>query len=215
MDLTIFKPSVLWRTTVSNIIQLSDTTYRISVHPIDSNQPGAGTKEVDFWFKDNVGHTYAIIDVDTDTIDVFDSFGVGVCDQTGYEGVIYKPVWSGRALFIAPIDCYRFLDPSAKEYSNSLEFDALWSNDPNAKRIPFTSSSSPSIDNYQNDQLDGYNLAIDFGENPKVKLMQVDEFGNIVERSERPYIEIVDDLIDKISFPNLPDQISGYIEISK
>ncbi len=53
---------VAWRTEVINVIQLTDWTYRVTIDPIDVNEPGALNKVIGNYLKDWAGFTYLIID---------------------------------------------------------------------------------------------------------------------------------------------------------
>ena len=119
MEANVYLPTVAWRTYARNVILLTEATllapatYRISVSPIDVNELGAvtATKQIGFYFKDYVGHTYTIIAVTTTTIDVSDDFRSGVGAQSGRQGVVYKSVGNGNSPYLAPI-YYRHLDRS-------------------------------------------------------------------------------------------------------
>jgi len=200
--------TVMWRAFLQSVTQVSDYVYSIVVQVVDVNQPGAGELELGYWFKDNIGHTYQIIEIIGNVIKVQDILLVGVCNQCGFEGVVYKSVQRGAALFIAPINCYQFLDPCAREYSLAIESDIFWNNDSNAKRI-LINSNTPLLADYQT------NYADDYGENPDIKLFQINEDGNFIERTERPYFVIENNLIKTITFGELESIISGYIKISR
>ena len=205
---TKYLPTVAWRTTVSSVILLTSSTYRLTVSAIDINEDGAGQKEIGFFLKDFVGHTYSIIAVSTNTIDIEDDFGVGVGPQTSQQAVIYKSVFSGRSPYLAPI-YYRHLDKSARDYSSRLELDILYSNDPNAKEVAFN-TDTPILDNYQT------LYAEDYGELPKIQLFTIDSSGNRVERSEKPYFIMSGGLVSQITFGTLADGVqTGFIVISK
>jgi len=133
MEASVYLPTVAWRTYAKDVILLTEETtlspaiYRISVQPIDVNELGAATaeKQIGFYFKDYVGHTYTIVDFTTTTIDVSDDFRCGVGAQSGRQGVVYKSVGNGLSPYLAPI-YYRHLDRSALEYSRQTELDILW-----------------------------------------------------------------------------------------
>ncbi len=110
--------------------------------------------------------------------------------------------------YLAPIK-YNHLDNSAFDYSRAIELEVLWRNDPNAIRVEVVSTNEPMLVDYQD------NYAEYYGENPKIQLWQIDEFGNIIERSEKPYFQLVDGLIDSIIFGTLDEVINGYIIISR
>lgn len=133
MEASVYLPTVAWRTYARDVILLTEetilnpATYRISVQPIDINELGAVTaeKQIGFYFKDYIGHTYTIIDFTETTIDVSDDFRCGVGAQSGRQGIIYESVGDGLSPYLAPI-YYRHLDKSALEYSRQAELDILW-----------------------------------------------------------------------------------------
>lgn len=215
MEANVLLPTVAWRTYAKNVILLTaetvstPATYRISVAPIDVNELGAVTaeKQIDFYFKDYVGHTYRIIGFTTTTIDVSDDFRCGVGAQSGRQGVVYKSVGDGESPYLAPI-YYRHLDKSALEYSRQAELDILWRNGAISKKIEFTNTATPSITDYQN------TYSLKFGQLPKVTLMTYDSVGLEWERQEKPTRGFVDGLLDSIAW-DLSDTYSGYIILSR
>lgn len=208
-DSTRYLNSVAWRTYAKNIIKLSDWNYRVSVNPIDINEPGSefALKNIGFYFKDNIGHTYSIIDKTSSTIDISDDFRTGVGPQSGMQAIIYKSAWKGRSPYLAPI-YYRHLDKSAIEYSRQIELDILWSNDPNSIKVPFVNTMTPSLIDYQN------NYSWDYGELPKIELFTMDSINVYWKRQEVPIFNFIDGLIDSIVY-DLSDNYTGYITISK
>lgn len=204
---TKYLPTVAWRTFVRNVIRLTDTTYRISVAPIDANEPGAFPMVMGDYLKDYVGHTYKIIDSTSNTVDIEDTFELNVGPQTSQQGIIYKSVFKGLSPYLAPI-YYRHLDKSALDYSRRWELDILWRNDPNAIKIEFTNTNQPSLLDYQT------NYAEDYGELPKFQLVTYDSEGVEWMRQEVPIIYKVDGLIDSVVW-DLSDNYSGYIVLSK
>lgn len=215
MEANIFLPTVAWRTYANNVILLSSETistqsiYRISVQPIDINDLGAKTarKEVGFYFKDYVGHTYKIIGFTSTTIDVSDDFRIGIGPQSGRQGIVYKSVGDGEAPYLAPI-YYRHLDKSALEYSRQAELDILWRNGATSTKIEFTNTATPSITGYQN------NYSLKFGQLPKFVLVTYDSAGVEWERQEKPIRNFIDGLLDSVVY-DLSDIYSGYIILSK
>lgn len=191
------------------------TAYRLIAVTKDSNdkQSTIGHNVGDILY-DNIGTPFLIYAVNGNIIDVYDCFDLGECPVNGEFGVICMPAWNGRANVLSGHSLQK-LHQVAKDRINQFNLDILWSNDPNPKRVTVTNTTEPQITNYQEDQLDGFNLAEDYGENPKIRLMQIDELGNILERTERPYMELIDGLINKIHFGTLPDTMTGYIEISR
>lgn len=225
-DAVRYKPEVVWRVKARQVFLLTKeteeepATYRLTVESFDSNDLKHGELSDKFNFWDNVGNPYKIIDYTTTTIDVKDIFRTGFCPTSGKIGIVYKTVWKGRALYLPPIS-YQFLHPIALQRRDQFILDILWSNDPNAKRIPFTNTNNPKIENYQGIQEDGFCLAEDYGENPFVQLCQIDSEGNIIERTEKPYFKINgESLIDSIVFANNEEEgigevITGFIWIRK
>ena len=223
-DAVRYKPEVVWRTLAKKVHLLTKeteeepATYRMTVDAVDSNELKHGQLSDAYNFWDNVGNPYKIIAVNGSEIDVKDIFRTGFCPTSGKIGVIYKSVWKGRALYLPPV-CYQFLHPIALQRRDQFILVILWSNVPNPKRIPFTNSNNPKIEDYQGTQQDGFCLAEDYGESPFVQLWQIDSDGNIIERTEKPYFKLnAEDLIDSIVFADnetegIGETISGYILI--
>lgn len=121
---------VAWHTIANEVVQLTEqtetdpATYRITVAPIDTNDVGAGEKDVAYYFKDYIGTTGKIIAYDSTTIDVEDSFRRGFCPVVGKTAVIYKSIEEDSP-YLAPI-FYRFLSQQALEYSRQIEEAVLW-----------------------------------------------------------------------------------------
>lgn len=211
---------VAWRMLLTDCVLLSEgdetnfPEWRVYYKSIDANDPGFEQRKVGYYLQEYVGHTFETVSFGLNYIDVIDIFRVNVSPTVNCEGVYYESVFSGRAPVLAPI-FRKYLDKVASEYSKSIEIDILWSNDPNPKRILFENTVEPKIENYQSIQLDGFILAEDFGENPKLRLLQIDEFNNLIERTEKPYFINIGGLIDSITFGVLPDAINCYIEISR
>lgn len=218
MDLTRYKHTVAFRVLVSNVIFLTaeginPATYRATVTVIDVNDLGANDPiQIGYYIKDYIGHTYSIIGVNGYVIDISDDFRCGIGVLTGFTSIVYKSVWSGRSPALAPV-YYSFLSQTARDYSNALELDALWSNDPNPKDISFTNTNAPSITGYQSNQLDGTNLALDYGEKPKFELYTIDG-GVEYKRQEVPYINRIGGLIDSVVY-DLSENCTGFIRISR
>jgi len=203
-----------WRTIVRNVIVLlTPDTYQVSVSPIDLGNPGALLPiKVGMILVDNAGHIFPIIGVGSGTIDVKDELLCGECPASGLTGIVCKTANKGRALLL-PQGLLNYLDKSARPYLDSVAWSVLWANDPNPKRIEFTSTDNPILSDYQT------NYADDYGSDPKVRLMQILDGGIIAERTEKPYWIEVDGLIQTIRFANevdgLGETINCYIEISR
>jgi len=129
IDATKYLPTIAWRGKVANVRILTDITYQLDIYPADTNEPGAETREIGNYFKDNVGNTYSIIDSDSVSVTVSDDFALGVGPQIGEYGVVYKSVGNGSSPYLAPI-YYRNLDRVALENSRRFELDILWENSP-------------------------------------------------------------------------------------
>jgi len=141
IDAIKYLPTIAWRGRVTNVRLLTDTTYQLDIYPSDTNEPGAATREIGNYFKDNIGNTYSIIDSDTISITVSDDFQLGVGPQTGYYGIVYKSVGNGNSPYLAPV-YYRHLDRVALEYSRRFELDILWKNSPKAGHGTLTSGET-------------------------------------------------------------------------
>lgn len=219
-DATKYNPSICWKTIAKNVVQLtretinSPATYKITVAYVDSNDLGAGTTSTDYYFTDFIGNPYSIIATGTGFISVSDDFRTGYAPTSGHIGYVHKSAYKGYSLYL-PSHAWIHLHPTAQQNNQKYSLAILWGNDPNPRRYSFTASTEPKIINYQGTQGDGRKLAEDYGEDPKVRLMQIDEFGNIIERTERSYFQLVAGKIDVITFGTLPDAIDGYIEISR
>jgi len=201
---TKYLPTVAWRTLVRNVTMIDAGTYRVTVKPIDVNEPGAALRVIGNYLKDYVGHTYKIIDSDATTIDVTDDFNTGVGPQSGRQGIVYKSVKKGNAPYLAPV-YYRHLDKSALDYSRRIEMDILWKPDP--VKIEFSDTNAPKIEGYQTEYAEIY------GELPNVRLVTYDSEGVEWARQEVPVIYKEDGLIDRIEF-DLSDNYSGYMILS-
>lgn len=220
VDSTRYNPQIAWRSKALNVVKLTNATistpatYRLTVFVIDTNEVGAGQIDIGFFLKDYIGTPYSIIAVDGYIIDVMDDFRTGKCPQSGQNCIVYKSVWKGRSPYLCP-ENYRHLHPLASGNSHKYDVAILWANDPNTSRRPIAFTDSPKITNYQLNQLDDVNLAYDYGEHPKVRLLQVHDSNRIRERSERPDFVLVDGLIDSIEFGTLDEESEWIIEISK
>lgn len=108
----INNPAIAWETIAEEVYQLTaevpgvpateteleipatPATYRVTVHPVDLNDPGADEPivEVGFKFMDFIGQVYEIIAVNETLtqIDVSDIFLSGYCPPSGRPAIIYK-----------------------------------------------------------------------------------------------------------------------------
>jgi nitrate reductase NapAB chaperone NapD len=224
---TKYNVQIAWRTLASQVFQLTradvdnPATYRVYVSVIDSNNPGAGQKEIGYFAVDYYGVPYSIIGTAAGYVDVQDDFRVGRCPTSGRMAVIYQTVYNGRALILGQVD-FRFLHPLAfsnyQQYANAV----IWCNDPNAKNIPFTALDIPIIINYQDDQVDPedatktINYAELYGNDPipQVRCIVVVDANTEYQLQQMPQITKVDGLINTIWF--YPGEvISGRMIISR
>lgn len=221
-DQTKYNPSIAWSTIAANVVQLTradvddPATYRITVSAVDTQEPGAETKDTDCYFTDNLGFPYSIIATASTTIDVEDSFRVGHCPTSGKIGYIHMSAYKGKSLFL-PSFAFRKLHPLAQSNNNKFAMSILWGNDTNAIRIPFTATATPTISNYQDDQVINsktVNLAEDFGINPHFLLMITVDANTEHPNYQPPVLNYVDGLLDSIVW-EWGEEITGYIKIFK
>lgn len=216
---------VAWRTLAKDVFQLtretvnSPATYRITVVAIDSNNPGAGQKNIGFYLVDFWGVPYLIIGIGSTYVDVQDDFRVGRCPTSGKMAVIYKSFFNGRALYLSA-DSFQYLHPLAINNYRRYEIPLLYFNDPNAKKVPFTTIAIPIISNYQTNQTDPedatktINYAEIYGEDPQVRCIIVVDANNSYQLQQMPQFTYVAGLVDTIYF--LPGfECSGRLIINK
>lgn len=221
MNTRKYKNDVVWRTKVENVKWLTEetlenpATYQATVKPEDLNDVGHIVPTIDTiqCLVDHYGTPYRITAINGLTITVSDDFRTGECPQSGLTGFIYKTAYKGRSNYLPPV-MYKFLHPNAAANRDQYNLAILWGNDPNPYRIEFTNSNIPKIENYQEDRLDGYNFAEDYGEDPQIELFTQDSEGVYWERQEKPIRTFVDGLLDSIVF-DLSDTYTGYIKISR
>ncbi len=222
---TKYNPSVAWRTLASQVFQLiretvnDPATYRMTVAAIDSNNPGAGTKAIGYYLVDFLGVPYLIIGTTSTTVDVQDDFRVGRCPTSGKMAVIYKAVYNGRALYLGQVD-FQHLHPLAFNNYHRFEIALTWANDPNAKKVPFTSLDVPIISNYQTTQTDPedaaktINYAELYNEDPCVRCIIVVDANTEYQLQQMPQFTKVAGLINTVFFtPGFT--CSGRLIISK
>jgi hypothetical protein len=209
-----------WRTIVRNVIVLSATTYRVSVSPIDSGDPGAllpiTTKML---LVDNAGHLFPIIAAGTGTIDVEDILLCGECPASGFTGIVCKTANKGNALYL-PQGLLNYLDKSAKPYLDSVTWSILWANDPNPRRIAFKDAEQISISDYRTNitDTDGntFNPVEDYPQ-PKFEIWLKTSDTTYSKLPINPEITIseIDGLIDSVTWGTIGTSMTGYIVISK
>jgi hypothetical protein len=224
-DLTKYNPTVAWRTVLTDVFQLTranvddPATFRMTVVPADTNNAGYGQKEVGMYLTDYTGTPYRIIATSGNTIDVSDDFrsNPNKCPMSGHTAIVHKSAYKGQSVAL-PADLIRHLHPIAPGNIMRYSMSILWNNDPNPVRISFTNSDSPTIFNYRTNQVNEFgktvNYAEDYGENPKVRLIQLID-GTAVHRTELPVYTLDAGLITGIGFGILDNEITGYIEISR
>ena len=221
---TKHSPTVIWRTIAKDVFQLTRATltvtaiYRMTVKSIDSNDVGSGQKEAGYCIVDYLGGLFPIIATGTNTIDVSDIFNIGNCPVSGKTAIVFKPI--GKSLFLGQ-EYFQFLHPNAMANSRKYDLSILWYNDPNTKKIPFTNSDTPKIENYQDDQADPedgtktINYADIYDELPKIELFVLISAGVYQKRQDVPAYNYIGGLLDSIVFDALPDVFTGYLTISR
>lgn len=116
-------PTIAWQTKVSNVEQLTDSTYKFDVMPIDWNEPGAATMQYGNYFQDYAGNTYEVIDSAYLSVTVWDIFETGVSPQVNQVGIIFDAPFDAE--YLAPIR-YQVLDQSALDNARARELAYLW-----------------------------------------------------------------------------------------
>lgn len=217
-DNTKYITDYSWRTIVSMVIFLpTANTYRVSVSPIDVGEPGAlSVIQEGFLLVDNAGHIFPIIAVGVGTIDVEDRLLCGEYPVTGMVGIVCKTANKGNSIYI-PQGQLNYLDKTAQQYIDSVVWSVLWANDTNALRIPFTATNTPTIQNYQSNQvINGtlVNLAENYGINPHFLLMITVDANTEQPSYQPPILNYVDGLLDSIVW-EWGEEITGYIKIFK
>ena len=224
-DLTKYNPLVAWFSLAESVYQLTRetvddvATFRMTVKYIDPNNVGKGLKEIGYTFTDNIGVPYRIIAVDTNTIDVSDEFRQG-CPINDKIGIVHKSAYKGYSVHLPSELLYR-LHPMAASNNNKFAMAILWGNDPNAKKIAFTSVMQPSIADYRADvvDMDGdtINPMEDYGQNPKFEIWIDNMDGTYPKQQLEPQItrSLTDGFIDSVIWSSTGDLLTGYIIISK
>ena len=93
-----------WKTNVSNLLQLTDSTYVFDAEPYDYNDIGAINREIGNYFIDFVANRYMIISSTSTTITVLDEYRKNVGPQTDQVGRVYQSVGNGIAEYIGGVD---------------------------------------------------------------------------------------------------------------
>ena len=124
---TDLNPKVAWRTNVSNVTMLTDSTYQFEVMPIDWNEAGASELRYGNYFQDYAGNKYQIIDSTYLKVTVYDVFKTGVSPQPDRIGIMYLTPLNGESDYLAPVD-YSYLDQSALDNARGIELAYLWKN---------------------------------------------------------------------------------------
>lgn len=222
---TKYNSLVAWRSIASNVRLLTRqtvddaATYRVDIAVVDTNEVGQGQKEIGFYLTDYIGVPFRIIDVGISTVDVSDDFRTELCPTSGRNAYIHKSAYKGHSLYL-PSMCFTHLHPLALTNNNKYSLSILWSNDPNARRIPFTGVDYPEITDYSADIIDSegktFNPREDYEENPKFGIFTTDDGGIHYSKQQlEQYITTTDGLISSIIWSGIGDVITGYIEISK
>jgi len=141
-------PTVAWRTYVSNVEQLTDSTYKFDVMPLDWNEPGASLMQYGNYFADYAGNIYEVSDSAYLSVTVTDVFERGVSPQVGRIGVMYQSPDS--SLYLAPI-VYRYLDEGALDNIRAIELAFLSKKD--LSLVDSLAVHRNLIDNLTNDSL--------------------------------------------------------------
>lgn len=118
-------PRISWKTYVSNVEMITDSTYKFDVMPLDWNDPGAATMDYGNYFQDYAGNKYIVIDSAYQSVTVWDVFKRGISPQINRVGVMYESPINGDADYLAPIS-YDYLDKTALDNARSIELAALW-----------------------------------------------------------------------------------------
>lgn len=219
---TYFKNTTLNTLATSNTPALWNTT----IYPIDVNEKGASPMilEVGFWGISNAGYFYLVKAINVDgnpyRITAEDTFFSGYAPTGGLRGIVYKSAYKGYAFAIAPVWLSQ-LDNIARDYVNSLEKSILWQNDPNARRIPFTNISQPSIPDYRANIVDAdgitFNPSEDYGNDATFEIWQqtdTNKYSKLQIEPEKTY-SAIDGNLDSILWSDSGDNYSGYILIRK
>jgi hypothetical protein len=223
---TKYSVSVAWRTLAKDVFQLTretvnnPATYRLTVSAIDTNNPGANLKEIGYNIIDFWGVPYPIIGIGSTYVDVEDIFRVGRCPMSGQMALVYKSAFDGKSLYLAP-DSFQHLHPMAISNIHKYDMSILWGNDPNAKKVPFTSAEFPSIDNYQTTQVDPedatktINYAEIYGDDPFVRCIIVNSATAKFQRQQDPQFDLVDGKLVRVWFDFNSESVNGCLIISK
>lgn len=116
-------PEVAWRTYVRNVEQLTDSTYKFEVMPLDWNQPGAANIDYGNYFQDYGGNKYEVIDSSYLSVTVKDIFEHGVSPQVDRIGLMFQSPFDSKYLATIP---YQYLDETALDNSRAIELAYLW-----------------------------------------------------------------------------------------
>lgn len=120
-------PTVAWRTYVRNVEQLTDSTYKFEVMPLDWNQPGAATMQYGNYFQDYGGNKYEVIDSAYLSVTVKDIFEHGVSPQVDRIGLMFQSPFDSKYLATIP---YQYLDETALDNARAIELAYLYNRIP-------------------------------------------------------------------------------------
>lgn len=152
-------------------------------------------------------------------IDVEDVFRTGYCPVSGKIGVVHKSAYKGYSLSLSA-GLLNKLHPLAIKNNYTYAMSVLWGNDPNPRRIAFTSIEMPTIADYTANitDMDGieFNPAEDYGQNPKFEIWVDNGDGTYSKQQTEPFItRDVNGNIVSVVFSGTGDTINGYIIISR
>ncbi len=125
-----YLPDISWRTLASSVLSHSPYRFKVTVSPLDINEPGArGVVDTDCWFIDYLGYPFKVESVTGNVLVVYDvnergwasSYKGPVANRVGY---VYKPKDGAFMLTQAQL---RYLDPSAEDRVRGIENSVLWS----------------------------------------------------------------------------------------
>lgn len=126
MDGKQFTPAVCWKTNIRDVVKLSSSLYRVTVKPLDINEPGAlNTIQTGYYLQDTLGNRYSITAVSGYNITVSDDFQLGYGPRMGRVGTVFQSVALGDSPFLSPAR-YENLDESARAKAYAIDLDILW-----------------------------------------------------------------------------------------
>lgn len=128
MDGKQYLTTVCWKTNIKDVVLISASTYRVTVKPLDVNEPGAlDAIEIGYYLQDTLGNRYSITAVDGYNITVNDDFELGYGPRMGRVGTVFQSVALGDSPFLSPAR-YENLDESARAKAYAIDLDILYRN---------------------------------------------------------------------------------------